>query len=133
MSSVTDLDTTDQHPSEHGPAVIRRDDAIPPRALASRIDRATPHRFQRDFEAAGRGFGREEARPMREATRQDYRGSPHSFGHSARPHRADQDERLAPFGAPRLSAAPGDEDRPRPEEDARAIVARHPQTKYFTL
>ncbi len=79
------------------------------------------------------GFSREEARSMHEVLKQGYRGSRYSFGYPACPNLADQDKILALLDAARIGVVLGDEDQLWPEESTSAIVAHHPQAKYFTM
>lgn len=79
------------------------------------------------------GFSRDEARSMHEVLKQGYRGSRYSFGYPACPNLADQDKILALLDAGRIGVVLGDEDQLWPEESTSAIVAHHPQAKYFTM
>lgn len=79
------------------------------------------------------GFSREDARSMHEMLKQGYRGSRYSFGYPACPNLADQDKILELLDAARIGVILGDEDQLWPEESTSAIIAHHPQAKYFTM
>ena len=77
------------------------------------------------------GFQPEESRDLEALIKQDYRGSRYSFGYPACPNLADQDKILMLLDADRIGVVLGDEDQLWPEDSTTAIVAHHPQAKYF--
>jgi 5-methyltetrahydrofolate--homocysteine methyltransferase len=77
------------------------------------------------------GFQSEESRDLEALIKQDYRGSRYSFGYPACPNLADQDKILMLLDADRIGVVLGDEDQLWPEDSTTAIVAHHPQAKYF--
>lgn len=79
------------------------------------------------------GFGREDARDIRDIFKQHYRGSRYSFGYPACPDLEQQDKLLQLLDADRINVILGDEFQLWPEESTSALVAHHPQAKYFTI
>ncbi|MBI3710184.1 MAG: B12-binding domain-containing protein, partial [Proteobacteria bacterium] len=79
------------------------------------------------------GFAQEDDRDMDKMLKQGYRGSRYSFGYPACPNLADQKQLLALLGAERIGIALSDEDQLHPEQSTSAIVAIHPQAKYFSV
>lgn len=77
------------------------------------------------------GFAREDARDIQAMIKQEYRGSRYSFGYPACPNLHDQHKILDLLGAERIGVVMGDEDQLWPEDSTSAIVAHHPQAKYF--
>jgi 5-methyltetrahydrofolate--homocysteine methyltransferase len=79
------------------------------------------------------GFGHEDAREMDRLLKQGYRGSRYSFGYPACPNLADQRTLLALLGAARIGVALSESDELVPEQSTSALVAHHPQAKYFSV
>jgi 5-methyltetrahydrofolate--homocysteine methyltransferase len=79
------------------------------------------------------GFAQDDDRDMDKMLKQGYRGSRYSFGYPACPNLADQKQLLALLGAERIGIALSDEDQLHPEQSTSAIVAIHPQAKYFSV
>lgn len=77
------------------------------------------------------GFGKEDSRDLTDLIKQKYRGSRFSFGYPACPNLADQDKILALLDADRIGVVLGDESQLHPEDSTTAIVAHHPNAKYF--
>lgn len=77
------------------------------------------------------GFGKEDARDLSELIKQNYRGSRFSFGYPACPNLADQDKILDLLDASRINVVLGDEYQLWPEDTTSAIIAHHPDAKYF--
>jgi len=64
---------------------------------------------------------------------QRYRGSRYSFGYPARPNLGDQKQLLALLRADEIGTLLSEEDQLDPEQSTSAIVATHPQAKYFSV
>ena len=64
---------------------------------------------------------------------QGYRGSRYSFGYPACPNLGDQKQLLALLRADEVGIALSEEDQLDPEQSTSAIVATHPQAKYFSV
>ena len=79
------------------------------------------------------GFAGEDARDMDQMLKQGYRGSRYSFGYPACPNVADQKQLLTLLGAERIGLSLTEEDQLDPEQSTSAIVALHPQAKYFRV
>jgi 5-methyltetrahydrofolate--homocysteine methyltransferase len=79
------------------------------------------------------GFAAEDAAEMERLLKQDYRGSRYSFGYPACPNVEDQKALLALLGAERIGVTLSDEFQLEPEQSTSAIVAIHPQAKYFSV
>ena len=79
------------------------------------------------------GFGREDSRVISDMIKQRYRGSRYSFGYPACPSLHDQNKILDLLGAERINVMMGEEDQLWPEESTSAIVAHHPEAKYFSV
>ncbi|MBI2236868.1 MAG: methionine synthase [Magnetospirillum sp.] len=79
------------------------------------------------------GFAAEDAAEMDKLLKQTYRGSRYSFGYPACPNIEDQKAILALLGAERIGITLSDEFQLDPEQSTSAIVAVHPQAKYFTI
>ncbi len=79
------------------------------------------------------GFAAEEARDHDEMLAQGYRGSRYSFGYPACPNLADQRQLLSLLRAEEIGLSLTEEDQLDPEQSTSAIVAHHPQAKYFSV
>ncbi len=79
------------------------------------------------------GFAAEDARDPHELIKQGYRGSRYSFGYPACPNLEDQRPLLELLGADRLGIVMSDEQQMHPEESTSALVAHHPEAKYFSV
>ena len=79
------------------------------------------------------GFGHEDSRDMDQLLRQGYRGSRYSFGYPACPNLADQTAILDLLDAGRIGVGLSEEFQLHPEQSTSAIVAHHPQAKYFSV
>ncbi len=77
------------------------------------------------------GFAAEDDRDIETMLNQGYRGSRYSFGYPACPNLEDQARILALLGADRIGVSLSDEFQLEPEQSTSAIVALHPQAKYF--
>jgi 5-methyltetrahydrofolate--homocysteine methyltransferase len=77
------------------------------------------------------GIAGEDAREIRNLFKQGYRGSRYSFGYPACPNLADQD-RMWPLLQPeRIGVSLTEEDQLEPEQSTSAVIAHHPQARYF--
>jgi 5-methyltetrahydrofolate--homocysteine methyltransferase len=79
------------------------------------------------------GFAGEEARDIEGMLAQGYRGSRYSFGYPACPDLAQQKQLLELLKADEIGLALSEEDQLDPEQSTSAIVATHPQAKYFSV
>ncbi|HKL77969.1 MAG TPA: vitamin B12 dependent-methionine synthase activation domain-containing protein [Gammaproteobacteria bacterium] len=79
------------------------------------------------------GFSSEDARDPMALIKQGYRGSRYSFGYPACPNLEDQRPLLEIMEADRLGITMADEQQMHPEESTSAIVAHHPEAKYFSV
>ncbi len=79
------------------------------------------------------GFAGDEARDIEALLQQGYRGSRYSFGYPACPNLADQRQLLALLNAEEIGVSLTEEDQLDPEQSTSAIVATHPQAKYFSV
>ncbi|MGE5503410.1 MAG: methionine synthase [Actinomycetota bacterium] len=79
------------------------------------------------------GFAAEDAADMDMLLKQHYRGSRYSFGYPACPRLEDQTALLSLLGADRIGVRLTDEFQLDPEQSTSAIVALHPQAKYFSV
>jgi len=79
------------------------------------------------------GFAVEEPLDMNDLFKQKYRGSRYSFGYPACPDLSQQSLLLELLGADRIGVKMGDEDQLWPEESTSALIAHHPQAKYFII
>ncbi len=77
------------------------------------------------------GFAAEDDRDIETMLNQGYRGSRYSFGYPACPNLEDQAQILALLGADRIGLSLSEEFQLEPEQSTSAIVAHHPQAKYF--
>lgn len=77
------------------------------------------------------GIAGEDARDLRELFKQRYRGSRYSFGYPACPELSEQ-EKMWPLLQPeRIGVALSEEYQLEPEQSTSAIIAHHPQARYF--
>lgn len=77
------------------------------------------------------GIAGEDARDLRELFKQGYRGSRYSFGYPACPELSEQ-EKMWPLLQPeRIGVALSEEYQLEPEQSTSAIIAHHPQARYF--
>jgi len=79
------------------------------------------------------GFAADEARDPEAMLAQGYRGSRYSFGYPACPNLADQKQLLELLRAEEIGITLSEEDQLDPEQSTSAIVAHHPQAKYFSV
>jgi 5-methyltetrahydrofolate--homocysteine methyltransferase len=79
------------------------------------------------------GIGHEDAPETEKLLKQGYRGSRFSFGYPACPNLEDQTQLLRLLGAERIGVRLTDEFQLEPEQSTSAIVAHHPQAKYFSV
>ncbi|HZL60280.1 MAG TPA: methionine synthase [Stellaceae bacterium] len=79
------------------------------------------------------GFAGEEARDLDGLLQQHYRGSRYSFGYPACPDLAQQRQLLRLLRAEEIGITLTEEDQLDPEQSTSALVAIHPQAKYFTV
>ncbi|MGB0749649.1 MAG: methionine synthase [Magnetospiraceae bacterium] len=79
------------------------------------------------------GIGGEDALEMDKLLKQGYQGSRYSFGYPACPDMGDQRIVLDLLGASRIGLEMADEDQLHPEQSTAAIVAHHPNAKYFVI
>ncbi|MCG8404506.1 MAG: methionine synthase [Phycisphaerales bacterium] len=79
------------------------------------------------------GIAGEDARDMKKLFRQGYQGSRYSFGYPACPNLEDQ-AKLWPLLEPgRIDIALSEEFQLEPEQSTSAIVAHHPEARYFNV
>ncbi|HPF40541.1 MAG TPA: methionine synthase [Phycisphaerae bacterium] len=79
------------------------------------------------------GIAGEDARDVRRLFQQGYQGSRYSFGYPACPALEDQ-EKLWPLLEPgRIDIALSDEYQLEPEQSTSAIIAHHPEARYFSV
>jgi len=79
------------------------------------------------------GFGDEDAHETAKLLRQGYRGARYSLGYPACPDLGDQRKLLDLLAAERIGIVMAEESQLHPELSTSAIVALHPQAKYFTM
>jgi 5-methyltetrahydrofolate--homocysteine methyltransferase len=79
------------------------------------------------------GFAQDDAREIDAMLKQGYRGSRYSFGYPACPNLGDQAQLLSLLGAERIGVVLSEGDQLHPEQSTSAIVALHPQAKYFSV
>ena len=79
------------------------------------------------------GFASEDARDPMALIKPGYRGSRYSFGYPACPNLEDQRPLLEILGGDRLGIVMADEQQMHPEESTSAVVAHHPEAKYFSV
>ena len=78
------------------------------------------------------GFADQEPAELREVLAQRYRGSRYSFGYPACPNVADSRQQLLWLGADRIGLSMDESDQLDPEQSTTALVALHPQARYFS-
>jgi len=79
------------------------------------------------------GIAGEDAADVREVFTQGYRGSRYSFGYPACPDMSDQRKLFRLLEPERIGCALTENDQIVPEQSTSAIVAHHPQAKYFAV
>ncbi len=79
------------------------------------------------------GFSHHDARDLDKVLKQGYQGARYSFGYPACPDMAGQHNLLKLLGAERIGLVMDEHDQLHPEQSTAAIVAHHPQAKYFTV
>jgi 5-methyltetrahydrofolate--homocysteine methyltransferase len=79
------------------------------------------------------GIAGDDAREMEQLFKQGYRGSRYSFGYPACPNLADQEILLDLLGAERIGIKMSEGDQLWPEQSTSALVAHHPEARYFTI
>jgi 5-methyltetrahydrofolate--homocysteine methyltransferase len=95
-------------------------------ALAEALAEWAHARIRREL-----GFGAEDSSDIRDILHQSYRGSRYSFGYPACPHIPDQRLLLDLVGGDRIGLTMDESDQLDPEQSTTALVAYHPQAKYF--
>ncbi|MFO0983535.1 MAG: methionine synthase [Planctomycetota bacterium] len=75
----------------------------------------------------------DDVRDMKELLRQGYRGSRYSFGYPACPKLEDQEKLLRLLRAERIGISLSEEYQLIPQQSTSAIIAHHPQAKYFSV
>ena len=79
------------------------------------------------------GIGGEDAEDREKLLRQGYRGARFSFGYPACPRLEDQAQILELLDAGRIGVRMSDEHQLHPELSTTALVAHHPQARYFSV
>jgi len=79
------------------------------------------------------GFAAEDDRDIEKLLKQSYRGSRYSFGYPACPNLADQRPLLSLLEAQRIGVTMSEGDQLWPEQSTSALIAHHPQAKYFNV
>ena len=79
------------------------------------------------------GFGGDDAEDRETLLRQGYRGARFSFGFPACPRLEDQAQILELLGAGRIGVSMSDEHQLHPELSTTALIAHHPQARYFSV
>ena len=77
------------------------------------------------------GFDGEDSGELDEIFRQGYRGSRYSFGYPACPELADQTILMELLDPGRIGVKLSEEFQLHPEQSTSALVAHHPEAKYF--
>ncbi len=77
------------------------------------------------------GIAGQDARDLRKLFQQGYRGSRYSFGYPACPHLEDQRKMWPLLRPERIGVALSDEFQLEPEQSTSALVAHHPEARYF--
>ncbi len=77
------------------------------------------------------GFGREDSSELGEILDQGYRGSRYSFGYPACPDLAQQMQLCELLKPERIGVTLSEEFQLHPEQSTSAIIAHHPEAKYF--
>ena len=78
------------------------------------------------------GFAGEEPSHLRDVLAQRYRGSRYSFGYPACPNVGDSRQQLDWLGAGAIGLSLDASDQLHPEQSTTALVALHPQARYFS-
>ena len=79
------------------------------------------------------GFGSEDSSEIRDLFQQSYRGSRYSFGYPACPNLEDRRLIMKLLNPAEIGVALSENDMLVPEQSTDAIVAHHPQAKYFDV
>ncbi len=79
------------------------------------------------------GIGREDHRDIVKLFHQHYRGSRYSFGYPACPSLEDQEKLVKILETERVGITLSEEFQLEPEQSTTALVAHHPQAKYFNV
>jgi 5-methyltetrahydrofolate--homocysteine methyltransferase len=79
------------------------------------------------------GVAQEDAREMRKLFQQGYQGSRYSFGYPACPNLEDQTKLMELLKPERIGITLSDEYQLDPEQSTSAIIAYHPQARYFNV
>ncbi|MBD2097974.1 methionine synthase [Trichocoleus sp. FACHB-591] len=78
------------------------------------------------------GFGNEDPENIRDILAQRYRGSRYSFGYPACPNMQDQYKLLDLLGSDRIHLHMDESEQLYPEQSTTAMIAYHPEAKYFS-
>lgn len=78
------------------------------------------------------GFSSEEPEHIRDVLAQRYRGSRYSFGYPACPNMQDQYKLLDLLDAKRIGLSMDESEQLHPEQSTTALVAYHPEARYFS-
>ncbi|MBD1860771.1 MULTISPECIES: methionine synthase [Trichocoleus] len=78
------------------------------------------------------GFGNEDPESIRDILAQRYRGSRYSFGYPACPNMQDQYKLLDLLGSDRIHLHMDESEQLYPEQSTTAMIAYHPEAKYFS-
>ncbi len=78
------------------------------------------------------GFGDEEPASIRDILAQRYRGSRYSFGYPACPNMQDQYKLLDLLDAKRVGLVMDESEQLHPEQSTTALIAYHPEARYFS-
>ncbi|WP_019500025.1 methionine synthase [Pseudanabaena sp. PCC 6802] len=78
------------------------------------------------------GFGAEDPNNIRDVLAQRYRGSRYSFGYPACPNMQDQYKLLDLLDAKRIDLIMDESEQLHPEQSTTALVAYHPEARYFS-
>ncbi|MEO0854984.1 MAG: vitamin B12 dependent-methionine synthase activation domain-containing protein, partial [Cyanobacteria bacterium J06648_11] len=77
------------------------------------------------------GFGAEDSADIRKIFHQGYRGSRYSFGYPACPHIPDQRQLLDLLQSGQIGLSMDESDQLDPEQSTTALIAYHPEARYF--
>jgi 5-methyltetrahydrofolate--homocysteine methyltransferase len=77
------------------------------------------------------GFGEEDSGSLDALFRQGYRGSRYAFGYPACPDLEEQTKLFALLGPERIGVELSEEFQLQPEQSTSALIAHHPEAKYF--
>jgi 5-methyltetrahydrofolate--homocysteine methyltransferase len=78
------------------------------------------------------GFGSEDPNNIRDVLAQRYRGSRYSFGYPACPNMQDQYKLLNLLDAKRIDLIMDESEQLHPEQSTTALIAYHPEARYFS-